>query len=450
MSALERISVAAIGISVADLEAEAKRAEAAGVECVWAPELFRSSVTQAAYLAAKTEKIDVATGIAWAFTRSPFILAVSALDIDEMSGGRFRLGLGSGVKRLNETWHNAEYGKPAPHLREAIEATRLIMQQAGKGEPIRYEGSYYDIDIKGWIRPHPAPRESVPIYTAGVQGGMCRMAGDVADGLIGHPIQSLRWIDEVVVDSFEKGLSRSGRERKDFDYLPTVCCAIDDDEARAIEMARRTISFYATVKTYMPLWELHGFADNAVAAGEAFRRGDLAAVPAAISDEMVDTYCAAGPLDKVRARVEATAERADGLFLTPPTYFISPEELSEYQNRIIDAFGPAGADRLPVCGTPRELEVLERVRAIPEGFVSTYGDVSPGAPRFAGAVLFECDEPDLPWWRVVRADGSLAKGGAAEAAPHRRGRAVPRRAGRDERGEARRASEAVDATRRAG
>ena len=166
------------------------------------------------------------------------------------------------------------------------------------------------------------------------------MAGDVADGLIGHPIQSLRWIDEVVVDAFEEGLRRSGRERKDFDYLPTVCCAIDDDEGRAIEMARRTISFYATVKTYMPLWELHGFADNAVAAGEAFRRGDLAAVPAAISDEMVETYCAAGPLDKVRARVEATAERADGLFLTPPTYFISPEELSEFQNRIIDAFGP--------------------------------------------------------------------------------------------------------------
>jgi methylated-DNA-protein-cysteine methyltransferase related protein len=58
----------------------------------------------------------------------------------------------------------------------------------------------------------------------------------------------------------------------------------------------------------------------------------------------------------------------------------------------------------------REFKVLERVRAIPEGFVRTYGDVSPGAPRFAGTVLFQVDEPDLPWWRVVRADGSLAKG----------------------------------------
>ena len=128
----------------------------------------------------------VATGIVWAFTRSPFIHAISALDVDEMSGGRFRLGMGAGVKRLNETWHNADYGRPAPHLREAIEATRLIMRQASAGEPIRYEGSYYDIAIRGWTRPHPAPRESVPIYTAGVQGGMCRMAGDVADGAPGE------------------------------------------------------------------------------------------------------------------------------------------------------------------------------------------------------------------------------------------------------------------------
>ncbi len=345
VAALDRICVAAIGNSIGELEQETLRAEAAGIECVWAPELFRSAVTQAAYLAAKTETVEVGTGIVWAFSRSPFIQALSALDIDEMSGGRFRLGMGAGVRRLNEAWHNAEYGRPAPHLREAIEATRLIMQQAGAGDPIRYKGDYYDIEIKGWVRPHPPARDSVPIYTAAVQAGMARMAGDVADGLIGHPIQSLRWIEEVVVDSFEAGLRRSGRERKDFDYLPTVCCAIDDDEEQALEMARRTIAFYATVKTYMPLWELHGFAENAVAAGDAFRRGDLAAVPAAISDAMVETYCAAGPLAKVRARVMETSEYADGLFLTPPTYFISAEQMGEYQARIIESFGPAANPR---------------------------------------------------------------------------------------------------------
>ena len=426
VSALDRISVAAIGTSVADLEAETKRAEAAGVECVWAPELFRTSVTQAAYLAGKTERIDVATGIVWAFTRSPFILAVSALDIDEMSGGRFRLGLGSGVKRLNETWHNAEYGKPAPHLREAIEATRLIMHQASAGEPIRYEGDYYDIDIKGWIRPHPAPRESVPIYTAGVQAGMCRMAGDVADGLIGHPIQSLRWIDEVVVSAFEEGLRRSGRERS---RLRLPADRLLRDRRRRGAGDRDGPPHDLLLRDGEDLHAALGAARLRRQRGRRRRRlppRRPRRVPAAISDEMVETYCAAGPLDKVRARVEATAERADGLFLTPPTYFISPEELSEYQNRIIDAFGP---ERLTERRPDTRAEVLERVRAIPQGFVATYGDVSPGAPRFAGTVLFEGHEPDLPWWRVVRADGSLAKG-ARQRRLLCRGRPVPRRPGR--------------------
>jgi len=341
--ALDRVSIAAIGGDIAELEEQVRAAEAAGIDCVWAPELFRSSITQAAFLAARTERIGVGTGIAWAFTRSPFILAVSALDVDEISGGRFRLGLGAGVKRLNETWHNAEYGRPAPHLRETIEATRLIMAKASAGEPIRYEGEYHDIDIKGWVRPHPPVRESVPIYTAAVREGMARMAGDVADGLIGHPICSMRWLDEVLVANFERGLRRSGRDRSSFDFLPTVSCAISDDEEAAYAAARKTICFYATVRTYMPLWELHGFGDAAAAVGDSFRAGDFAAMPGHVPDEMVDVYCAAGPLDKVRARVTEVAERADGIFLTPPTYFLSPEEIAGYQSRIIEAFAPATA-----------------------------------------------------------------------------------------------------------
>jgi probable F420-dependent oxidoreductase len=340
-AALARISIAAIGGDVSDLEQQAREAEAAGIECVWAPELFRSSITQATFLAARTERIAVGTGIGWAFTRSPFILAVSALDVDEISGGRFRLGLGAGVKRLNETWHGVDYGRPAPHLRETIEATRLIMAKAGSGEPIRFEGEYHDLDIRGWVRPHPPARERVPFYTAAVREGMARMAGDVADGLIGHPMCSLRWLDEVLVANFETGLSRSGRDRAELDFLPTVCCAISDDEETAYDACRRTVCFYATVRTYMPLWEMHGFGDAALAVGDAFRRGDLAAMPGLVPDAMVDAYCAAGPLDKVSARVREVAERGDGVFLTPPTYFIPPEDIAAYQRRIVEAFGDA-------------------------------------------------------------------------------------------------------------
>ena len=120
----------ALGDSAQELAEGARAAEAAGAEGIWAIELYRSTFTQATWLAAQTETIGVGTGITWAFTRSPFLLAVSALDVDEMSGGRFRLGLGSGVKRLNERWHGSEYGRPAPHLRETVEAI-LAATEAG-------------------------------------------------------------------------------------------------------------------------------------------------------------------------------------------------------------------------------------------------------------------------------------------------------------------------------
>jgi len=151
----------------------------------------------------------------------------------------------------------------------------------------------------------------------------------------------VRWLDEVLVANFERGLGRSGRDRGDFDFIPTVSCAISDDEKAAYEAARRTICFYATVRTYAPIWEMHGFGDAAAAVGEAFRAGDFAAMPAAVPDGMVDAYCAVGDLDRVRARVAEVAERGDGVFLTPPTYFIPPEEIAAYQRRIMDGFAPA-------------------------------------------------------------------------------------------------------------
>ena len=338
-TALERVQVCALGDSLEEIARGAREAEAAGVAGIFAIELFRSTVTQAMWLAAHTERIGIGTGITWAFTRSPFNIALAALDIDEASDGRFSLGLGAGVKRLNESWHGAAYGRPAPHLRETVEAVRLIMAKAGSGEPIRYEGSYHDIDIRGWVRPAKPLRERIPIYTAAVQEGMARMAGDVADGLLGHIICSTRWIDEVLVPSFETGLARSGRSRSDFTFTPGVCVAIDDDERAAYDAARRTLAFYATVRTYAPLFEIHGFGEQAAAVRAAFRAGDLAAVAGHVSDAMVDSYCAAGPLDKVRAKVAEVAERGDAVALMPPTYFLEAERIAEYQRRILAAFG---------------------------------------------------------------------------------------------------------------
>lgn len=339
-AALGKVQVCALGETMDEIAAGARAAEAAGLDGVFAIEIFRSSLTQAMWLAAATERIGLATGITWAFTRSPLALALAALDIDEASGGRFTLGLGAGVRRLNETWHGAEYGRPAPHLRETIEAVRLIVERAGSGEPIRYRGAYHDIDIRGWARPAKPLRKRIPIHAAAVGEGMARMAGDVADGLLGHVICSTRWIDEVIVPSFERGLARSGRQRSELTFVPGVCVALDEDEEAARDAARRTLAFYATVRTYAPLFEIHGFGEQAAAVARAFRAGDLAGVAAAVSDEMVDCYCAAGPADKVRAKVREVAERGDRVALMPPTYFLEPERIAEYQRRILAEFGP--------------------------------------------------------------------------------------------------------------
>ena len=216
---------------------------------------------------------------------------------------------------------------------------REIIRAAAAGEPAAFKGEYYDIDIKGWFRSTPPVRAEIPIYTAAVQKGMCRMAGDVADGLIGHLICSASWIEEVIVPNFELGLSRSGRERRDFTFLPSICVAIDDDYERGLDAARRTLAFYSTVKTYLPLFDHHGFGQNAANAAAAFRSGDIEGVAGAITDEMVEHYCAVGTPDKVRAKVEEITPFADVVFPGAPTYFIPNEQISEYNERIIETFG---------------------------------------------------------------------------------------------------------------
>jgi probable F420-dependent oxidoreductase len=340
MSSLERVAIGAMGDTPADMADLARKAEGAGFDSVWAIELFRNAFTQTTFLATQTESVDIGTSIAWGFVRSPMTMAMSAMDIDEISGGRFRLGLGPGVKRLIETWHNAEYGKPAPHMRETIQAVRAIIHAAANAEPVEFKGEYHDISIKGWFRSTPPVRAEIPIYTAAVQSGMSRMAGDVADGLIGHLICSAQWIEEVIVPGFELGLSRSGRSRSDFTFLPSMCVAIDDDYERGLDAARRTLAFYSTVKTYLPLFDMHGFGGNAADAAAAFRKGDIEGVAAAISDEMVEQYCAVGTPDKVKAKISEIAGYGDAVFPGAPTYFIPNEQIVEYNERIIETFGP--------------------------------------------------------------------------------------------------------------
>jgi probable F420-dependent oxidoreductase len=317
----------------------AQQAEDAGFDSLWAAELHREAFTQLAAVAPATRRIKLGTGIVLAFTRSPMITALTALDLDELSEGRLIVGLGTGVKRLNEAWHNVPYGKPAPHVRETAQVLRLFMERVHLGEPIRYEGEYYKVDVRGYQRPHAPVRDRIPVYLAGIGPVMCRVAGEVGDGWLGHSMNSIRYTQEVVLPNVLKGLKRSGRDRKDFEICMSVTCAISNDRKAARRAAAGSVAFYSTVRTYEPMFAMHGFGEEARRVQEAFRRGDREAMIDAVSDEMLDAFAIAGTPDEVRERVKAYDEVADVLKFNPPPYFLSDEEVNAYQNMVLETFG---------------------------------------------------------------------------------------------------------------
>ncbi|HVP06092.1 MAG TPA: LLM class flavin-dependent oxidoreductase [Dehalococcoidia bacterium] len=315
----------------------ARRAEAAGFEALWTAEMFHDPFLPLSAAATATSRIGLGTSIALAFVRSPWVTALAALDLDAMSGGRFTLGLGTGLKRFTERWHGVAYGKPTPHIREVVQIIRLISENAHRGEPIRFRGQFYDLDIQGWQRPMPPVRERFPIYLAGVREGMIRTAAQVADGLLGHPIYPLRWVRDVVLPSLGRGLREAGRAREGFRLCLGVCCAIDTDAAQARRAAAATIAFYATVNTYEPLFA--GFSGEVQRIQEAAVRGDTQAMIDAVSDEMVETFAVTGDADSARAKLTAYGDMADQVILSPPDQLIDPAESERYRNAVIEAFG---------------------------------------------------------------------------------------------------------------
>ena len=328
----------AVGIAPAEEIARlASQAEDAGFDTLWAPEMSHEPFLPLAAAAASTSRIRLGTSIALAFVRSPWVTALSALDMDLLSGGRFTLGLGTGLKRLNERWHGVAYGKPTPHIRECVQVVRLIIENAHLGRPIRFSGQYYDLDIQGWQRPYAPQRERIPIFLAGVREGMIRTAAEVADGLLGHAIYSLPWVRQTVLPAVARGLAQAGRERGRFHLCLSVGCAVGKDRAAARRAAAATVAFYATVKTYEPLFT--AFPSEYRRIQEAVLRDDTAAMVDAVSDPMVDAFAVAGPPEEARRKLEAYAELADSICLVPPDQLIDPAETGAYRQALLATFG---------------------------------------------------------------------------------------------------------------
>lgn len=333
-----RLAFAPWGETIAEQVAAAVAAEP-HFDSVWTSELHRSAFVPAAAIASNTSTCGIGTAIALAFVRSPMIMALTALDLDELSGGRFVLGLGSGVRRLTEDWHTVAYGKPADHLLETIEVVRRFIRDASTGGPVDYEGTYERVRVRGWQRPFPQPRTHIPIYVAAVGPLMLRAAGQVADGWISHELCSPRYLEERALPKLEEGLRRGGRNRDDLVVMASAVCCADQDSRVAKRRAAGLVAFYATVKSYEDFFEFHGFLDEARAIRERFHAGDEEGMIAACPDQMVDALTVAGTPDEIRSRLRAYEGLADVIKLSPPTHLVPAEVTRSAQAAILEAFG---------------------------------------------------------------------------------------------------------------
>ncbi|WP_122816871.1 LLM class flavin-dependent oxidoreductase [Nocardioides pantholopis] len=333
-----RITYAPWGETLPELADAATRAEAAGAEVLWVPELHRSATLSAAVLAQATTTAQVGTAIALAFTRSPMVTALEALDLDEMSDGRFLLGLGTGVQRLNEDWHNAQWGKPVGHLRETVRNVRHFWETCTTGEQIDLEGEYEPMRIRGYERPFPVRRTRIPIYLAAMGPAMTRLAGRIADGWISHELCSPSYLEQRVLPEIDAGLAAvEGRSRSDIELVVSACCSVDPDATVAKRRVAGLVGFYASVRTYADFFEFHGLGEQQQRVIEAFRSGQGADYLAeSVSDEMVDALTLNGDQDRVAEQISAYEGKADAVKLSPPTHGIAAADTRAAQDRIIE------------------------------------------------------------------------------------------------------------------
>ncbi|MCZ2112033.1 MAG: LLM class flavin-dependent oxidoreductase [Dehalococcoidia bacterium] len=320
------------------LTAQVQQQEAIGLEGVFAPQVYGPPFIPLAAAAAVTTRLRLATGIALAFTRSPFETAVAAMDMDRLSGGRFTLGLGSSVRAWSEGFFGMPYGKPVEHLREVIEIVRLVIAKSHTGELKRYDGKYHHLDFSEFQPLAQPVRTDLPIWVAGLRQPLLKMGAEVADGVIGHPIWSIEWATTKVMDDIKAGLAKAGRDRSAIEFNAWLFVAPNNDRKQAIEDARATVAFYAGVEQYETYFAAHGFAREARLLQEGVKRGDYVSVKHLVPDEMAQTFVVCGTPDEVRQRVSKIWEVADSVTLAPPVYTLAPEQLMQYAMTIAQIF----------------------------------------------------------------------------------------------------------------
>jgi probable F420-dependent oxidoreductase len=317
-----------IGLLTHDLKSiadYARRVEALGYDCLWSSETKHDPFLPLGVAAGVTSRIKLGTAIAVAFPRSPMILAHLAWDLQKAADGRFILGLGTQVKGHNERRFSVKFESPGPKLREAILALRAIWDSWQHGTKLDFQGRFYRFDLMTpFFNPGPIKHPTIPVYVAAVNRYMCRMAGEVCEGLHVHPFNSPRYLREFVQPAVDEGLRAGQRSRADFTYVTSTFVILGDTEEEhreARQAVKQQIAFYASTRTYEPVLAAHGWQDLVPHLHRKSVEGDWKGMADLITDEMVDTYAVTGTYQDIARKLR---ERYGGLL--DRTSFYQPHQ----------------------------------------------------------------------------------------------------------------------------
>ena len=324
---------------VREVGAAAAEAEARGFDTVWSPEFYvRSGIVTLAHMAGLTSTAKIGSSIAYAVGRSPLTIATEARSLDELSGGRLILGLGTGTKRMMSDWHGTPPDSPAPRMEELVPLLRRLWR-LHEG-PVRHEGRFYRVDLKPTAEVVEPERADLPVYTAGVNDRMVEVAGRVADGLFGHVLFTPAYLEEYVRPAIAKGAAKADRDPAAVAVVALVITSVSDDEEQARRDAAAQIAFYSVPGAYAPVLERQGFGEVAARLREAFVAGDFETMVNRVPDEMIDAFACAGTPAQVRDKLRAFDAVADHTVVYPPSFRLSPERGHELLRAVIEHTAP--------------------------------------------------------------------------------------------------------------
>lgn len=317
--------------------AEAKALAETGYDGIYTLEGAHDPFYPLVLAAEHTGDVDLFTSIAVSFPRNPLHLAYQALDLQRFSKGRFILGLGSQIRPHIEKRFGTDFKPVADRMREQIQAIKAIFDCFQNGEELNFQGKYYRHTLMTpMFNPGPCEFGVPPILTGAFGPKMCRMAGEVADGMFVHPFNNLPYIDGHVIPKVREGLTLSGRSKKAFVFsiaAMVVTGSTQEQFDNAYHAVRSLLAFYGSTPAYLPALQAVGYADLQPELNRLSKAGRASEMDALITDELMHQFAVIAEPKKVGAALmEKFATRADRLSIYAPYYV----ETSLWQQIISD------------------------------------------------------------------------------------------------------------------